>query len=376
MGEIEDLGESGKTTPKKADVLSFAEVGRELDPDGIAQEFRVMRDAHGKPVEPAIVARVAKGSGTHLLKLITSRARQNVVRISKDFGNVRDPLIPSVNAPDIPVAKILFRPLEIHGYPSRSLVEHILEPDGISEKVTAAFSEVFGSTCFETLESGLGSAAYWITRLPVSEFPIIFVPSPTGGDLQLTPLSPAAAYTRMRDVVAPYFAKREKDAPQVPRGSWSWQEVSDKPQNISGMIGKTRIRFHAGFPRVMGRLEAEIHRYLSGGRFPRLRHGELGRWVLEYADLLDQEAEYSNSSIRKGLDRRADALIREAREFTHEILEEVRFRAPGAEFPAPPSPGAVLLQGARGTTVGYDRARRVLSGTHFRSRVVAAETAS
>jgi len=334
-----------------------------------------MAREYGKPVTPEAMARVGAKSGSHLLKLISPRADgdQSVMRPSTTLANQRPDLVPSVNAADIPIAKIAFRPIEILGHPTKSLVAHILNPDDISDRVVDGFAEVFGVDVLAALKSGLAAAPAPITRLPVAEFPIIFLPNPAGGDLQATPVAPAAAYTDMRKVCAPFFRKREKDGPKVPRGSWSTQSVSAKPQNISGAIGGPRIRFHARFPGTVGRLEAEIRRFLASGNFPQMRGGDTADWILRYADLLARDAEYSNRDIRAGLDRLADRLISEALDFIDEIrAEAIRFDPAATKLPAP-APHIVLFRRRWARQDDFDRARQALTAAHFRSRVQAAE---
>jgi hypothetical protein len=42
-------------------------------------------------------------------------------------------------------------------------------------------------------------------KLGAGGFPIIFIPNPGGGDLQVTPASPATAFKGMKRVTDPYF---------------------------------------------------------------------------------------------------------------------------------------------------------------------------
>lgn len=357
--------------PKEQSVLSFRPIGKPIRIDEVAQAYREMAVEYGKSVTPEAMARVGAKSGSHLLKLISPRAAgdQSVMRLPAKESNQQPDLIPSVNAADIPVAKIAFRPLEVLGQPTKSLVDHIQNPDEVSDRVTEAFATVFGAYVLDALKTALSTAPAPITRLPAAQFPVVFIPNPAGGDLQATPIAPAAAYMAMRGVVAPYYRKQEKDGPKIPRGSWSRQAVSAKPQNISGAIGGPRIRFHARFPQSLQRFEAEIYRFAASGRFPRMSSEDTAERVLRYADLLAREAEYSNQDIRRGLDNQADRIIAEAVGFIEEVVSEAMRLNPDATKLKTPSPGEVLL-GCR-----YDRkddrlrARQVLSGPHFRSRV-------
>jgi len=378
MQSVSATQERPADEPKGKSVLSFRPIGKPIPIDEVPQAYREMAEEYGKPVTPEAMARVGAKSGSHLLKLISPRAAgdQSVMRLPATDSNREPKLIPSVNAADIPVAKIAFRPLEVLGQPTRNLVQHILNPDDVSDHVTEAFASVFGADVLNALKAALSAAPAPITRLPGAEFPIVFLPNPAGGDLQATPVAPAAAYMDMRDVIAPYYRKQEKDGPKVPRGCWSRQAISAKPQNISGAIGGPRIRFHARFPQTLQRIKAEIYRFASGGRFPRMNRedaAEAAERVLRYADLLAREAEHSNQDIRNGLDNLADWMIAEAIGFIEEVMGEAVQLKPDATNLKTPSPGEVLLDCRYERNDDRLRARQVLSGPHFRSRVTLIE---
>lgn len=372
---MNEVNENPVNLSKARSVLSFRSIGEPIQIDEVTETYRRMAEEYGKPVTPDAMARIGAKSGSHLLKLISPRTDgdQSVMRLSSRLVNQRPKLVPSVNAADIPIAKIAFRPLEVLDHPSKSLVDHLLSPDDISDRVTDSFALVFGADVLAALKSSLAADPTPITRLPAAEFPIIFLPNPAGGDLQATPLAPAAAYMGMRDVIAPYFRKQEKDGPKVPRGTWSKQSVSAKPQNISGAIGGPRIRFHARFPGTLNSFEAELHRFVAGGRFPRMPRADTVDHILGYADLLTQAAGYSNHDIRIGLNRRADRLIADALEFIDEVrTEAIRLTPAAADLPLP-GPGLVLLRCRGVTRDDFDRARQALTSAHFLSRVEAAE---
>jgi len=351
--------------------LSFRPVGEPIQIDEIPEAYRQMAKEYGKPVTADAMARIGAKSGSHLLKLISPRADgdQSVMRHIQKSANRRSNLVPSVNAADIPIAKIAFHPIEVFDHPTQSIVEHILNPDDISDRVMESFSAVFGTDVLDALKFGLAANPPPITKLPAAEFPIIFLPNPAGGDLQATPLAPAAAYMAMREVIAPYYRKQEKDRPRVPRGSWSRQLVSAKPQNISGAIGGPRIRFHARFPGTLNRFDAEIRRFVAGGAFPRMWGAEIAGEILDYAHLLD--VKHSDRNIRSGRDRRADRLMREVLEFIEDIRAEAILVDPSAMDLAVPPPDVILLRRRWPRRDDFDRARQALTGEHFRSRVEA-----
>jgi hypothetical protein len=364
--------DAASAKPSKArSRLSFRPIGEPIQIDEVTEAYRQMAKEYGKPVTPDAMARIGGKSGSHLLKLISPRADgdQSVMRHIPKSANRRANLVPSVNAADIPIAKIAFHPIEVIGYTTQCLVDHILNPDDISDRVMESFGAVFGADVLDALKSSLAAEPAPITRLPAAEFPIVFLPTPAGGDLQATPLAPAAAYMAIRQVTAPYYRRQEKEGPKVPRGSWSRQLVSAKPQNISGAIGGSRIRFHARFPGTLDRFGAEIRRFVAGGGFPRMLGAEIADGVLRYADLLERDAKYSNRDIRSGLDRRADRLIREALEFIEDIRAEATLVESSAMDLPVPRPDVILLRCRWPRRDDFDRARQALTGAHFRSRV-------
>jgi hypothetical protein len=356
------------------DVLPVRPNGRTIAVDNIAAEFRTIRQVafvDDKKVVPGAkqFASVGAASGTHLLKAVTPRAKvgQCVVRHVPRDENRHPAMFSSLDAGAARVAKVVFRPLEIEGHATRSLADHILNAEEISSHVAEGFVSAFGEDSLEALRKALTAPPPAITTLPVAEFPIIFLPRPGGGDLQVTPLAPAEAYARFGEVMAPYFLKNE-EGKLAPRGTWHWQYVSDKPQNISGSFGKTRTRFLATMPRVLQRWDAELHRYANGGMFPYFRDGTIIEAVDRYAKLIDTE--HGNRDIRAGRNRRADALIQAGRDFIDEVVADAQELHPEAMLAKPPSIAMVLLN-RRWPNDSYDRARRVLTGQHFRDRLKA-----
>ena len=368
-----------EAAPKLDDLLSHRPLGRLLEVGDIAAEFALIRnafEAEGKRVPNASdFRRVGMGSGTHLLKLNSSRAPigQHLLRVPGQATSRHREVFPSIDAKQAPHCKLVFRPLEVAGHSTRSLVDHILNPDdAVSMKVTKGFGEAFGEDALEALREALTTPLQAITSLPAAEFPIIYLPRPGGGDLQATPLAPAEAYVRFHEVVEPYFLKQEEGKPRVPRGRWNTQFVADKPQNISSAVGKQRTRFFANMPNVLDHWSAELHRHANGGRFPRWRDDAVVGAVDAYANLVAKSMDYSNADIRVGLDRRADRLIRAAQEFVDETISEARRAFPNVELPAPPPIATVILR-RRWPKDSFDRARGALSGEHFKTRLKVAK---
>lgn len=363
------------------ELLSHRPLGRPLTPDGLRAEFELIRqawEADGKTLPgPEDFRLIGRGSGTHLLKLVSPRASgsQAVLRFARGGDNSQTGLIPSVDAKKARVAKVVFRPLEVVGYPARHVIDHLLNADEISRQVLEAFVFVFGSASLQALRDGLAEPLR-VERLPAAEFPIVFLPRPGGGDLQATPVSPVEAYVRMREVTDPFFQKRVVDSPPPRRGNWHYQHVSAKPQNISGAVGKRRVRFLASMPDRLDQGKAGLFRALLGGSFPRWRDDAVQDAVLAYANLLARSEEYSIAVLRAGLDRRADALIDGAQAFVEdtlafakEILEEVQERRPKATLPAAPPLADVILNRRWSADDGFNEARRALTSQHFRTRL-------
>ena len=261
---------------------------------------------------------------------------------------------------------MVFRPLEILDSEPRSLIDHILNPDERSPKVRQGFASAFGRECLDALQDALAEPLA-VSTLPAVEFPIIFLPRPGGGDIQATPLAPAAAYEQMRNVQEPYFRKREDGQPPPPRGWWCNRELSAHPQNISAAIGPSRVRFFARMPQVAAYWEALLYRYAHGGPFPRWRDDKITGSVLRYARLLEQD--YSNSDIRQALDRRADAIIAAARAFLSEVTHDVQKTFLDASPEKPPLVADLVCRMRWTSTDDRAKGRLAVTSDHFKRRV-------
>lgn len=367
---VDESRESG--APKRDDILTFKVPGRLLTLETVEEEFHVIKSFLNadKPLNAAVACRICEKSGTHLIKMVSPRTDgdQAVLFIKPVEANSNPAILPSVNGPDIPFAKVIFRPLEIMGHKTMTLVDHVMNPIDISQDVLASFGRVFGADVVDVIKDALGNPPP-VTSLGSGEFPIVFIPSPQGGDIQVTPLAPATAYMGMKDAMAPYFQKQTDDGPKVPRGKFHSQVVSSKMQNISGAIGGSRHRLLAVMPTVLSASDAEIHRFVRGGSFPRWRDPDVADWVMKYGDLLDRHKTYNNSDTRAGLDGFADRLVRDAEAFISEtMLDAAAIAEEGVTVPAVPRVDQVLLR-RRWKNNTFDRARRVLSSEHFRNRI-------
>ncbi|MEI4471077.1 hypothetical protein [Frigidibacter sp. MR17.24] len=370
---VDAEGTGAAITPQKAQVLSFKVRGRPLTLRQLEAEFILMRSMLSKDPVPGDFHRVAMGSGSHLVKLTTPRADKDqcVLRVAPRDRNSLPVYAPSLNAPDIPLAKVVFRPLELIGHPPKSVVDHLREPDGQSTACLAAFAAVFGAECLEALRSAIAGPGQVISSLPeIGEFPIIFLPRPGGGDVQATPVSPVETFMGFKDMAGDWFRPQEKDAPPVPRGRWVRQAVSSKPQNISGAIGGARQRFLAEMPPVLRGYEAAVRRYALGGTFPAWRDDDVEPAVIAYHQLLAQD--YSNRNMRLGLDRRADHLIEGALAFIREVERDARMLHDEhgigtGRLPLPPLPSALILRRRWGRAQA-EPVLIALTSEHFRDR--------
>jgi len=367
-------------TPPKG-LLSFKKLNRPIPPDALANEFRLMRDELGRELTAEVATRICEKSGTHLLKLVSPRADGDhaVLTVSPGPGNRRPAPLPSVNAPDIPFCKLIYRPLEVEGAEPMSVVDHVLNPADHTGPVLDAFAAVFGEDVLEAIRTALLEETRTPSKLAAGNFPILFVPRPGGGDLQVTPVSPAQAFMGMKGVKNRYFDKPTEARPRPPRGRWHAQAISSQPQNISGAIGGPRARFLATMPATMRQEAAELYRYVHGGGFPRWRDEDVRVWVLRYADMLEADETYNNSDTRAALDRTADRLIRDALIFRDEVLEDAKNLTPSLDVTTaladPPGPARILIRRAWGTEEAFGRARKALTSPHFEHRVSKARTA-
>ena len=274
---------------KKDELLSFKPTGRVLDEEDLAREFSLMASFFKEMPSTEDFRRIAANSGSHLVKLTTPRTdvSQAILRVGRFASNRPVPFAPSVNASDIPIAKIVFRPIEILGRAPKSLVDHLREEDEFSGSFFDAFVSAFGDECLNALREVILGDGQKITSLPASgEFPVIYLPRHGGGDIQATPVSPVETYMSFKEMSSAWFLKQEKDKPRPPRGRWAKNTLSSKPQNISGAIGGPRQRFMAEMPSVMRGYEASILRYAMGGSFPSWHDDEIEASVLHYADRL------------------------------------------------------------------------------------------
>ena len=304
-----------------------------VDLSELIDEFRLIRDTLPKTLTPEIANRIGQKSGSHLLKFISPRADgSQACLIFQPFrGEGTIEIWPSTNAPDIPFAKVLFRPIGIEGHTDRGfrcVIDEIIRPDSLSEDVLDAFKKVFGQDVFDAIRDGLLSN-HKVRQLPDKEFPIVFVPNPFGGDLQITPVSPAASIEAIYQATG-YFRKKEEAQFKVPPRKLNEKLISDKPQNVSGKLHKKHHGLYllGEMPEVLSASRSEMFRYIHGGKFPRWRDPAVVDWTIRYADMLDREAKYSDMNTRKALRKVADVLIDDARTFIEETnLEAMKIAA-------------------------------------------------
>ncbi|OYV96499.1 MAG: hypothetical protein B7Z62_08085 [Deltaproteobacteria bacterium 37-65-8] len=191
------------------------------------------------------------------------------------------------------------------------------------------------------------------------------MPRPGGGDLQLTPLSPASSYMGFKNEVRT-LTRENRNKQVVRRGWWARQSISAKPQNISGAIGGPRERFLVSAPPQLSRRQAEIYRYARGGRFPKFDDSGVVEALLSYM----QNVEKGVYALRMTIDRQADGIIEAALDFIDETMAAARDVATGfgvTTLPDPPTPQDLIFR----MTYWGDRqaaVRQALTGRHFMNR--------
>ncbi|MCW3784386.1 hypothetical protein [Defluviimonas salinarum] len=330
---MDQLKGAGEPAAAKGPFLTFSSSVRPYDEGDLEQAFRDMLDEYAKPVPASKFGEVARAAGTHILKFNDKNVPlgEHILRFPPRNSNGAGDYLPSPNAADSPIAKIIFRKIAILDQEgSRSLVQHIIAPDNVSDGVTAAFAAVFGDEALDAVRQGLMAARTSVNTLWHENFPIVFVPGPDGSDLQLTPIVPAASWAAMRGVMDAYFRELEQgeDFRLVRRGARrTRQEVSSKLQNICPSISGPRQRFLAAFPQPLTSEMAEIWRYAHGGARPIMRGGEIEELARSYLGLhrtvtgTPDKAGYSNADIRRGMANLARWMVRSVREFVEEINE-------------------------------------------------------
>ncbi len=365
---------SSKSKQKNPEVLTFNKVGDPIEINEILNEFTKMRDAIKKPIKPEdfeqfgkSFERVGKRSGTHLIKIRTPRADldQSVLRIKEKGTNRIPDFFPSGNARDNRIAKVIFRPIRILDHDCQSVVGSILNPNKVSEHILNAFKQTFGCEALTKLRIAI-TDKITINELPTcGEFPIIFVPHPKGGDLQITPISSINSFMKMKEIKSNYSNPKFCQ--------WSELTVSNKPQNISGVISKSRIRFLATLPEVMKPKAAELFRFAKGGNFPLWRNSEVSSLVIDYANRLEQHEKYNNTKTRRALNIAADRLIIDAFEFFSETISATKdiiklYNLPEKALSVEPDIDRILINRRWDNNDHLNRARNALNSSHFYNR--------
>ena len=190
---------------KEKEVLSFTPTGRTISIYDIEAEVRLIKktfeeneqkkiaaskaknpNKNKKPLvfDEVSIKRIAEGYGTHLLKMASSDATgQSALKFETEN---RRRLYPSINSSDIPLAKVISRPLEILEDGScLTLVDHLQFKNNMSSKVIEAYENVFGKELIRTLERELNSPSKPVTKLQSDKLPIVFVPTEDGEDIQI-----------------------------------------------------------------------------------------------------------------------------------------------------------------------------------------------
>lgn len=380
MSEIDDTPEDDGPAEAPGALATLRDPGIVYEPDDLGRIFTDMLPevAASKKfkgtIAPETFAEVARRSGTHSLKMITPRADQDqaILRV----GDSR--IISSQNPADGLAIKIVFRPIAIAGQPgSKTIFDHLVRPDNHTPAIAAAFAAAFGEEALDALRAAVCNPPPPITELPDGEFPIVFLPNPAGGDLQVTPLAPAEAWMHMGAGMGHFFTKSVKGEPPPRRGRWSRQAVTGKMNNVSIMLGGTRRRFDAGFPDMAPASQSAIWAFARGGPLPPLRDELVSDVLGEYVRLTAVADQVTSVplAVAASLDNLADLLIRLAHghviDCAHAALD-----IPDAVFTLPEAPVRSLLIRRRfAGEKERNAAVAALATEHFAKRLRAADLA-
>lgn len=351
-------------------VLSFRDPGAPFAADQIGNIYADFKEAASSKDKPFTddtgkFAQVAQNSGTHILKLLNKQSEDHVLRLAAPGVNRRPKFFPSMNAALGKYAKIIFQPVAILGVPGyKSLVDHILEPDDISAAIEASFVEAFSKESLLALKEGLLEDRSGVGRLHAQNFPVVYAPSPDGGDLQLTPIAPLQVYADFKGEVIPEVGSKESIR-------LSRQEVTSKTQNISIFIGGPRVRFSGSVPPALANGDAGVIRMVKGGPIPAPSSEDLTDRLDHLVKLHYAKTDYAagkgyfNADMEKGLRRLAGWLIDEAIAWVSDIEEaaqeiEAEFVMPKADY------GLLLLRGYRGDHASREKVRVALRDSSFR----------
>lgn len=345
--------------------LSYTDPGTPFTIEQVPQIYCVLRDVLNIDDDPKKFQDVALNSGTHILKLLNKQADDHVLKLSAPGQNRRPKFLPSMNAANGKYSKILFQPIAVIGVPgSRSLVEHILEPDGISSGIEDSFVSAFSRESLDAIRSLIREERRSVERLYAQNFPIVYVPAPGGGDLQLTPIAPLEVYGAFSRETLP--EKGEKVPVRLTE-----QALSSKMQNISVAIGGPRRRFLVTVPSAMRHDEAALLRLVKGGPGPAPSSRELSDRLDHLAKLHHAKLEHAksgshyNRDMEKGLERLAAWLIEEALEWREDVAAAAREMAPDFVMPEADI-GQLLLRGYLGDRSARDRVMVALRDRSFR----------
>jgi hypothetical protein len=355
---------SEERTEENKRELSFRNPGEAFALQDISQVYHVLKEVAGIKDNPAKFAAVAANSGTHTLKLLNSGSQDHVLRITPKEGEAR--YFPSMNAALGAYAKILYQPVLFEGIDgARSLIDHILQPDGLSAQMEEAFANAFSHESLRLVLDGLLEGRDYVSRLHHENFPIVYVPHPdkSGESLQLTPISPTRVYSDFKSEVLPEKGSKE-------RIRLSGQEISSKMQNISVALGGPRRRFHATVPDAMLHQDAAILRLVKGGPVPVLSSYELSERLdhlvkLHYAKIDHQNGKgYFNADMEAGLRRLARWIVVEAIFWTEEVRQQAQDLEPEFVMPELDIP-KLLVAGYRRKRADRDRLAAALKDESF-----------
>lgn len=300
------------STPSKVTV-GMMEASKEYAPEELGKVFLDAKNAVGKDLNPEIFYRSATSSGTHSLKSINPKIPRNLsyLRARPAGRNHLGKVWPTGNAGEGPYHRILAMPINIKGGGApRSILDHIIEPDHYSPLIFEAFSHAFGSEVLNNVVISTRTEPEY-AGAEHHEVPIVFIPTELG-DVQITPVTSFAAFAKTKSLLTEYhWWKVGKEGRRVDQVS---QSLSGQAQNIAPPYKTGQPKFRASFPRGLSVGEAQAMAFACGGRFPRLRSGDLRAATVLFLERYKARMATNLPKVRSALQHSAKAMFLSAAE--------------------------------------------------------------
>jgi len=309
-------------------------------------------------VTPDALTRTVASCGTHSAKFPNSRSKIGGLNFGAQASNMPLKFYYSGGAGDAKLAKILMRPIRIAGeQEDLSFLDRLVLGDNYTEGLEHSFVSTFGQDCLDAVKAALLNRHRKSNGVQIhhENMPVVFIPGPDGEDLQTTPLPPISILSTMWAVKNDAWedhqnSKLTSDEEAggkygVGYGSWVTTVISGKVRNVALNIGEKQSRFYSSPPRISSSVDNDMWSLKNNrDQFPRWHDRDIANSTLSYAkkitDYSDPE-NYVNSAMQSSLDEAARRIIRAARYFIDEIVDEFSLRYPD-ETITPPSVSSVI----------------------------------